>query len=170
MQISLKWINELVNVETVNLEDLINKLTLGGFEVEEIVEVEIDNKTTVALDISSTANRSDSLSIQGLSLEIASLLDDSIKFSNYSTKITSWSDQLEQLKLTNLEDNACSDFIALTVKNVNNFTSPKWLQQKLVASGIIPENDLLDFKNYITLETGYPIELYDLEKIISKFY
>jgi hypothetical protein len=41
MQISLKWINELVNIETVNLDDLIEKLTLGGFEVEEILELEI---------------------------------------------------------------------------------------------------------------------------------
>jgi hypothetical protein len=41
MQISLKWINELVNIEIVNLDDLIEKLTLGGFEVEEILEVEI---------------------------------------------------------------------------------------------------------------------------------
>ena len=44
MQISLKWINELVNVEIINLDDLINKLTLGGFEVEEIIEIEINNK------------------------------------------------------------------------------------------------------------------------------
>jgi hypothetical protein len=52
MQISLKWINELVNIKTVNLDDLIEKLTLGGFEVEEILEVEIDNQKQIALDIS----------------------------------------------------------------------------------------------------------------------
>jgi hypothetical protein len=46
MQVSLKWINELVNIETVNLEDLIEKLTLGGFEVEEIIELEINNEKT----------------------------------------------------------------------------------------------------------------------------
>jgi hypothetical protein len=44
MQISLKWINELVNIETINLDDLIEKLTLGGFEVEEIIELEIESK------------------------------------------------------------------------------------------------------------------------------
>jgi hypothetical protein len=65
MQIPLKWINELVNIETINLEDLIEKLTLGGFEVEEILELEIKNQKQIALDISATANRSDSLSIQG---------------------------------------------------------------------------------------------------------
>jgi hypothetical protein len=63
MEISLKWINELVNIETVSLDYLIEKLTLGGFEVEEILEVEIEKQ--LVLDISATANRSDSLSIQG---------------------------------------------------------------------------------------------------------
>ena len=29
MQISLKWVNELMNIETVNLDYLIEKLTLG---------------------------------------------------------------------------------------------------------------------------------------------
>jgi hypothetical protein len=65
MEISLKWINELVNIETVSLDYLIEKLTLGGFEVEEILEVEIENQKQLVLDISATANRSDSLSIQG---------------------------------------------------------------------------------------------------------
>ena len=71
MQISVKWINELINIETINLDDLIDKLTLGGFEVEEILELEINNRKEIILDISATANRSDSLSIQGISSEIA---------------------------------------------------------------------------------------------------
>ena len=45
MQISLKWINELVNIESINLDSLIEKLTLGGFEVEETLEIEIENQT-----------------------------------------------------------------------------------------------------------------------------
>jgi phenylalanyl-tRNA synthetase beta subunit len=28
-------------------------------------------------------------------------------------------------------------------------------------------NNLLDFQNYILLETGYPFEFYDLEKFLS---
>ena len=75
MQISLKWINELVNIKIITLDNLIEKLTLGEFEVEEILELKINNEKQLALDISATANRSDSLSIQGISSEIASLLD-----------------------------------------------------------------------------------------------
>ena len=74
MQIPLKWINELVNIENIQLDELIEKLTLGGFEVEEILELEINGEKQTVLDISTTANRSDSLSIQGISMEIASLL------------------------------------------------------------------------------------------------
>ena len=69
MQIPLSWINELVDIETIQLDSLIEKLTLGGFEVEEIIELELNNQKQVALDISATANRSDSLSIQGLSFQ-----------------------------------------------------------------------------------------------------
>ena len=75
MQISLKWINEIINIENIELDELINKLTLGGFEVEEILEIEINNKKTLTLDLSATANRSDSLSTQGIALEIAALLN-----------------------------------------------------------------------------------------------
>ncbi len=87
MQISLKWINELINIETVDLDELINKLTLGGFEVEEILEIEIDNKKIITLDISATANRSDSLSIQGIALEIAALLNQGPKVSKFYHQI-----------------------------------------------------------------------------------
>lgn len=169
MQISLKWMDELVNIKSVKLEDLIDKLTLGGFEVEEVLEIEFSNIKTTALEISATANRSDSLSIQGLSVEITALLDQSKKISNYSRKAYSWLPQIQDLCLTNLKSDYCSDFIMLSVENLNNFTSPKWLQQKLLTSNIIPENTLIDFKNYILLETGYPLEFYDFDKIYSTF-
>jgi len=168
MQISLKWVNELVNLENTDLDNLINKLTLGGFEVEEILEVEIDNKKTLTLDISATANRSDSLSIQGLSLEIAALLDQAPKICEYSTTNFVWGEHVQNFMTSALLTKECSGFIALTVKNLTNLTSPIWVKQKLLTSGITPENNLVDFKNFILLESGYPFEFYDLEKIYSK--
>jgi len=168
MQISLRWINELVDLETVRLDDLIDKLTLGGFEVEDILDIKLSNNKTIALEISSTANRSDSLSIQGLSLEIAALLNQRPKRIDYSEKICPWEEDLETFESTTIIGENCSDFIGLIVENVDNFTSPKWLQQKLIASGLPVENNLLDFQNYILFETGYPLEFYDLDKIYSK--
>ena len=168
MQISLKWINELVNIDKIQLENLIDKVTLGGFEVEDIISIETNKQKQLTLDISSTANRSDSLSIQGISSEIATLLNQPSKISIYSQKIVEWKEQIENsLKNTSIENNY-SIFIALQVENVINTESPEWLKQKLIYSGLSPTNDLVDFKNYILLETGYPFEFYDYHRIVSK--
>ena len=168
MQISLKWLNELVNIEAVNLDYLIEKLTLGGFEVEEILELEINNKKEIAFDISATANRSDSLSIQGISNEVAALLNKSIQPVKYSIPNLNWKSDIKGLSSTIQNEQNCSTFIAMTVENVNDFTIPKWIKNKLLSSGIRPTNNLSDFQTYILLETGYPFEFYDLDKINSE--
>ena len=149
MQISLKWVNELVDIETVNLENLIEKLTLGGFEVEEIIEIEINNEKKITLDISATANRSDSLSIHGISLEIAALLNKTPKRSKYSLSEFIWSKKLQELSLSSIEKNSCLEFLAISLENIDTLTSPKWLKKKLICSNILPENNFKDFQNYI---------------------
>lgn len=163
MQISLKWINELVDVESINLETLIEKLTLGGFEVEDILKVE----SHLALDITSTANRSDSLSIQGISTEIATLLDQPTKISQYSSKNFDWKTKLDNFSREISSEKNCSILIAIVIKNLTDITVPKWVKQKILNSGLMPVNNLLDFKNYILLETGYPFEFYDFDEICS---
>lgn len=170
MQIPLKWINELVNVESINLDDLIEKLTLGGFEVEEIIELEIEGQKQLALDISATANRSDSLSIQGIATEIAALLNKPTTFSTYSLQTSNWKQQLSDsiTTISNEENSDYSTLLGIIVENLTDFTVPKWIKQKLISSDITPVNNLLDFQNYILLETGYPLALYDLNKIGSK--
>ena len=121
MQISLKWVNELINIETVNLDYLIDKLTLGGFEVEEIIEIEVNKKKFITLDISATANRSDSLSIQGISLEIAALLNEIPKNFKYSMPIPSWSEKSQSLSKRILPATDCSGFTAVTIENLSTF-------------------------------------------------
>jgi phenylalanyl-tRNA synthetase beta chain len=168
MQISLKWVNELVNIEAIKLDQLIEKLTLGGFEVEEILEVDINNQKQIVLDISSTTNRSDSLSIYGISAEIGSLLDQPVKIPKYAVKTNEWNQIIEnQLDLFSSNSN-CSMFFSLIVKNLKTQTSPNWIKEKLLSSGFNSSNNLDDFKNYILLETGYPFEFYDLQKIQSE--
>ena len=168
MQISLKWINELVNIEDVELEDLIEKLTLGGFEVEEIIETETNHQKQITLDISATANRSDSLSIQGISTEITALLNKSNNISTYLHKSTNFKQKILEKAIDLSENETYSMFSAVTVKNITNLTVPKWMTQKLINSGMVPQNNLLDFQNYVLLETGYPFSFYDLEKIQTR--
>jgi len=168
MQVSLKWINELVNIESVNLEDLIDKLTLGGFEVEEVIKRKIENQNQLILDISATANRSDSLSIQGLSSEIITLLKKSVKISNYSLEVLNWKETTNKVSTIISSEHHCSAFVTVIVENINDIKVSKWIKQKLISSGINTTDTLLDFENYILLETGYTFAFYDFSKICAK--
>ena len=168
MQIPISWINELVKIENIELDFLIEKLTLGGFEVEDIVELEVGNQKQIALDISATANRSDSLSIQGISAEISSLLNAPIKNSDFLSKPDNWKKYIESKTKLIPSNSNYSIFLALIVENCSDKTIPKWITRKLINSGVTPCNNLLDFQNYILLETGYPICIYDFEKVCSK--
>ena len=168
MQVPLEWIKELIDIKTIKLEELIERLTLGGFEVEEILEVEVNNTKQTVLDISATANRSDSLSIQGISSEIASLLDKPLNQLAYTQKLGNWKEIIASQKKPMGSDLGCSTFLVLEIQNIENLTVPTWIQEKLISSGISPTNNLSDFQTYILLETGYPFAFYDLEKIQKK--
>lgn len=168
MQISLKWVNELVDFKTIELDELVEKLTLGGFEVEDIIEIDIDGKKEIALDISATANRSDSLSIQGLGVELSALLNKQLLSLPTNNSISLWKNEI--INRTNFDNSqiGCVTFLALSIENIEQIYTPKWMCEKLIASGITPVNSFDDFKNYILLETGYPFEFYDLDKIKAK--
>ena len=168
MQISLKWVNEIINIQNINLDYLIEKLTLAGFEVEEIIEVEENGKKIITLEISSTANRSDSLSINGISREMSTILDKPYKFSKYLEQTSNWEDKFSNYFVSYIKQTETSIFLAVTVENLTNTNPPIWLTNKLKTCGIIPQNNLLDYKSFILLETGYPMEFYDLYKIQSK--
>ena len=168
MQISIKWINELVDIENLSLDDLIDKLTLGGFEVEDILELYITNEKEIILDISATANRSDSLSVQGISSEIATLLNKPLKRLPYSKSIKTWINQIENFSVNLPKKINCNTFLAIEVENLIDLTPPEWLKEKLISSGITTTNGLVDFQNYILIETGYPFVFYDFEKILYK--
>ena len=165
MYISLEWINELVDLKTVKLDELVEKLTLGGFEVEETLAIEFNKQSKTTLDISATANRADSLSIKGIAKEIKALTSQSEYSSNYTVKNFDYETEFQKFLNSNEGSIDCSSFIGLTVDNLTNFSSPNWMKEKLVCSGIKPQNNLLDFQTYVLLENGYPFEFYDLSKI-----
>nr|YP_009497372.1 phenylalanine-tRNA ligase beta subunit [Biddulphia biddulphiana]AWT40085.1 phenylalanine-tRNA ligase beta subunit [Biddulphia biddulphiana] len=168
MHISLRWVDELVDIKNFDLEQLIEKLTLSSFEVEEILELVIDSKKTTILDISATANRSDSMSVKGISKEIAALIDRPYKSAKYLRQKLSWKTRIINSYLEQKKYSEYLTFIAIIIENLTDYNVPKWLKAKLVNSGLIPTDTLVDFQNYILLETGYPFEFYDFEKVNSK--
>lgn len=73
MYISLKWVQEIIGVQKLTLNELINRLTLAGFEIESVTSKNDFEICDLILDISFTANRIDVSNVRGLISEIIAL-------------------------------------------------------------------------------------------------
>ena len=59
-------------------------------------------------------------------------------------------------------DDGCPAFLGRVVRGVTNGASPDWLQRRLRAVGQKPISALVDITNFISLDRGRPLHVYDV--------
>jgi phenylalanyl-tRNA synthetase beta chain len=59
----------------------------------------------------------------------------------------------------------CGRFTARVIRNVKIQPSPKWLKDRLEASGIASISNVVDISNYVMLELGHPLHTFDYDKV-----
>jgi phenylalanyl-tRNA synthetase beta chain len=64
-------------------------------------------------------------------------------------------------------ENDCAgiSYFGLSVNNVTVKESPSWLKKRLTAVGLRPINNIVDISNYVMLELGMPLHIFDRSKI-----
>ncbi len=115
------------------------------------------------IDFELTTNRGDLLSILGMAYELGAIYDKPVKDVDLSHN-ESGEDLNKNFKL-NINTENCSVFLAKKVENVVIKESPKFIQNRLIASGIRPINNVVDISNYVMLELGQPLHFYDADKL-----
>lgn len=129
-----------------------------GTDVRELLELD-DTLFTIKL----TPNRADCLSVSGVAREVAALTGAPLNLPAITPVAAAIADQREIV----LEaPEACPRYCGRIIRGVNaRAQSPEWMQRRLVRSGIRSISALVDITNYVMLELGQPLHVFDNDKL-----
>ena len=125
----------------------LNMAHILGFD-DSIVEFEI------------TPNRPDCLSVIGLAREASATFKRPLKL--HTPEPHGCGGSIAEIVDIDIEDgDLCPRYTARMVKNVKIAPSPRWMRERLRASGVRPINNIVDITNYVMLEYGQPMHAFD---------
>lgn len=116
----------------------------------------------VILDLATTANRADALSMVGIAREVAALTDAKVRLPEVLEQDLAAN---SSLAIAIRDPAACMAYIGTVIEGVKIAPSPNWLKWRLEAAGTRPINNVVDITNYILLEWGQPLHAFDREKL-----
>ncbi|MCG9891003.1 MAG: phenylalanine--tRNA ligase subunit beta [Thermosynechococcaceae cyanobacterium MS004] len=120
------------------------------------------------LDLTSTANRADALSMVGIAREVAALTGAPLTLPKVPDLVLETSSQPASLSVTVADPSACMAYIATRLEGVTIAPSPEWLQRRLEAAGTRPISNVVDITNYILLTWGQPLHAFDADTLQAK--
>ena len=164
---SLQEIGVPSNLVPKEYEDGIYVFTDDSIEVgSDAVHALALDSAIVELDI--TANRSDALSMRGSVHEISAIynLKNNLEPDSFEKGTSSEIPGVVTVSVENEED--APAYHAFLIEGVKVAPSPQWLQNRLIAAGVRPINNLVDVTNYILMEYGQPLHAFDYDKLPEK--
>ena len=119
------------------------------------------------IEVKLTPNRPDCTGVRGIARDLAAAGMGTLKPEPKLGVIEGKSECPIDIKLEFSGDtaDACPVFAGRLIKGVRNGPSPTWLQNRLKAVGLRPINTLVDVTNYISLDRGRPLHVYDADKL-----
>jgi phenylalanyl-tRNA synthetase beta chain len=163
MKYSYIWLKELSKTKKTP-KQLAELLTMRAFELE---DMKTEGRET-QLEFSILPNRGhDALSHIGLAREICAC--EGRRFINGGpASIMEVEPPNGRLKIEVKERKLCPRYVGAIIENIKVAASPKWMQERLLVSGVKPINNVVDITNYVMLETGQPLHAFDIAKLVTR--
>ncbi len=159
MKVVYNWLKDFVDV-TAPPQELASRLALSGTNIGGVE----NGPHGAVLDAEVGSNRPDCLGHYGIAREVAAIYKLPLK--HVSPKppegSTKTSDAL-QVEIQSPE--LCGRFTARVIRNVKIQPSPKWLKDRLEASGVASISNVVDISNYVMLELGHALHTFDYDKV-----
>ncbi len=117
-------------------------------------------------DLEVTSNRPDELSMMGIAREIQAISHGQRQVISPKLQYTQ-SDfhTSDYIHVSIDEPDLCYRYISIVIKNIQVSDSPLWLIRHLVSVGMQPINNVVDLSNFVLMEMGHPVHVFDLRKI-----
>jgi len=118
----------------------------------------------VIFDLDITPNRPDCLSVIGIAREVAALTGQGAHLPDVGYEEAPLPID-QQISVEIIAPDLCPRYCASLIIGVKVATSPKWMQQRLLACGMRPINNIVDITNHVMLEYGEPLHAFDYHQI-----
>lgn len=171
MKSTESWLREWVNPKE-SLEKIGDKLTMTGFEVEEMMSVakadyakDLSHSSTkdTMIDFAITPNRGDCLSVRGLAREISAATKSPLKLNRVRAVKATIKDKFPVKVAAKA---ACPRYLGRVMRNVDaTIATPAWLRDRLMIAGVKSISIIVDIANYVMLELGQPLHAFDLDTL-----
>jgi phenylalanyl-tRNA synthetase beta chain len=163
MKASLAWLRSLLPELVATDERIADALTRGGWHVRSL-ERRADD---IVLDLVDTT-RADVLGHVGLAREVAALFRVGFVPPGVDAPVRVAQGNAEASVHVEVREPAhCPHYGLLVVEDVTVGPSPDWVCERLEALGIAPSNNVIDLTRLVMLESGHPVQAYDLDRIGS---
>src|SRR5437879_9331577 len=159
MKVVYNWLKDFVDV-AASPQELASRLALSGTN---IAAVETSPHGAV-IDAEVNSNRPDCLGHYGIAREVGAIYKLPLK--HVAPKPTESSAKAaDSAKVEIQSPDLCGRFTARVIRNVKIQPSPKWLKDRLEASGVASISNVVDISNYVMLELGHALHTFDYDKV-----
>jgi len=159
MKVIYNWLKDFVDI-TAAPADVASRLALSGTNIGSVE----NGPHGAIIDAEVGSNRPDCLSHYGIARELGAVYKLPLKpvAPKPAESATKASDAV---KVEIESPELCGRFTARVIRGAKIQPSPKWLKDRLEASGFASISNVVDISNYVMLELGNPLHTYDYDKV-----
>ncbi|HKD52301.1 MAG TPA: phenylalanine--tRNA ligase subunit beta [Candidatus Acidoferrum sp.] len=159
MKVVYNWLKSFVDVAAPP-QELASRLALSGTNVGNVE----DGPHGAVIDAEVGSNRPDCLGHLGIAREVGAIYKLPLK-SVQPKPAEGKTKASDAIKVEIHSPELCGRFTARVIRNVKIQPSPKWLKDRLEASGVASISNVVDISNYVMLELGHALHTFDYDKV-----
>src|SRR5712692_2540708 len=159
MKVVYNWLKDFIDV-IAPADALASRLALSGTNIGGVE----NGPHGLVIEAEISSNRPDCLGHYGIAREVGAIYKLPLK-PLLPKPAEGAAKASEAVKVEIQSPELCGRFTARVIRGMKIQPSPKWLKDRLEASGVANINNVVDVSNYVMLELGHPLHAFDYDKV-----